>query len=184
MSNISWWEKILEAIKGFKDWFKPRPRPEPDITAEEKQRGFVWANLKWIYGDWTGDVKTKATLKMKECRIQGDVVRLVFDSPGDKWAGNNNPQGAGCSGGCCMFARQADGSWAGGRFDDIGAWDGIDTGRPMHHIWDQENVPDYPRRWRKPAVGTPVAFLVVSFDGSVHVYGKERTSAGFDTWQK
>jgi len=192
---MSWKDFFKKIIQIIIEALKPNPNTTTTTTAtsvgpsnDEAAHGLDWTKVKFIYGDWSCP-NAKPTLKMKEAKMNGGTAHLVWDDPRGKWAGNNNPPGGGCSAGCFMVIKQSDGSWIGGRFDDIGFGSPIGNGlvvddRPLQHIWDQENVPDYPRRWRCPANGSEVAFVLVSFDGSVHQFGKERTTAGFTIWNR
>ena len=188
MSSSSWWQKILDLIKRYIGGSTPTPTPQPstDILAAEKAQGFVWTSVRCIYSDgsWACP-QAQATLKMNQCQMNGSTVHLEFDSPMGKWVGNNDPAAApnSCCGHVLMFIKQADGSWAGGSFDGIAGWNGVDD-RPLHHIWDQAGVQPYPGMWVEPTNGSQVAFVIVSYDGNNQTYGKERTTAGFTTWQR
>jgi hypothetical protein len=166
------------------NWITPTPKPTPaptDILAEEKQQGFDYAKVQFLYG-CKAPSSPLPTVLMRSCGVDdsGTVMSCDYESVRGKWIGNNDPPGDGCCGLVLMFARQPDGIWVGGHFDDIGF---EQRDRPLQHIWNQASE-TYQGAWREPENGTPVCFVIVSYDGSPSSFGRERTTAGFTIWQR
>jgi hypothetical protein len=116
---------------------------------------------------WQGPNFSGATIDprvtLRSAHIEGGNVRLDYDPLPADWPKQVNAPGM-----LCLFTKQADGSWLGGKFE----W--LDPGQTSKSLG---NINNGYNGWSRPATGAETAVVIFSTDGSRH------SNPAYTTWR-
>jgi len=170
LANIDWqgaapWAQLNQILGTYQPPAPDPTNPSPAVAVAEvpiePQNGFADETIQWM-GSYRCHSPVESILK--SASVSGGKVKFSFSSY--SWPANGD---GGCDAVVCLFLRQADGAWKGGKFDWIRkGGQSVKTLENVHGGYGGHTV---------PAVGTPVAFVWGRCDG------KGRSNAVFTEWR-
>jgi hypothetical protein len=156
------WERLLRRIVGIEE--SPNPPTQPDSTAGGatlpavgSPSGAPWTPIDsaWIGPNFSGATREpRAVLHSASIDAAGKRLTLDYDPlPGD-WPRQVNAPGM-----LCLFTRQSDGRWRGGKFE----W--LDPGQRVKLL---HNIDKGYNGWQRPAKGSETAIVIFHVQGRTH----------------
>ena len=111
------------------------------------------ANSSWYGPNFSGSTREPAAvMHSADVDLGANVVRISYDPLPGGWPKQVNAPGM-----LCLFTKQSDGSWLGGKFE----W--LDPGQTTKSL---ENIDHGYNGWSRPATGAETAVVIFSTDGA------------------
>jgi hypothetical protein len=146
------WDRLLEKITGVKT---DKPKPPPSGTPAEPTDGWTPARSRWVGPNFTGATRDeRVTLRSASIDAGGHRLSLDYDPLPSDWPKQVNAPGM-----LCLFTKQADGLWLGGKFE----W--LDPGQKTKHL---NNIDKGYNGWQRPAKGAETAVVIFQTRGARH----------------
>lgn len=121
------------------------------------------SKVSWIGPDFSGAVRDdRAVLHSIDISRGGNMIFLNWDPLPSDWPRQVNAPGM-----MCLFYKQGDGTWRGGKFE----W--LDPGQTAKSL---KNISNGYNGWRTPPAGSKAALIIFSTDGA------RRSNAAYGTY--
>lgn len=116
---------------------------------------FNLSAVQWIGPNHAGSQRDeRAVLHSASINLGNNTVRLSYNPLPSDWPLQVNAPGK-----LCLFEQLPDGSWRGGKFE----W--LDPGQSVKSL---NNINNGYNGWRRPAVGSRIAVVILSTNGRRH----------------